>query len=116
MPAAGGRRRADALTDADWNLVSEMVDAVERRWHEPDHGIWEIRGHPRHHVYSKVMCWLTVDRALSWPREYGREAPPGWVDAARRDLRRRAASTAGTTRSQSYTAAYDGTDLDAASL
>jgi trehalose 6-phosphate phosphatase len=50
---------ADALTDADWNLVSEMVFAVESRWVEPDHGIWEIRGTPRHHVYSKVMCWLT---------------------------------------------------------
>ena len=55
---------ADALTDADWNLVSEMVFAVESRWAEPDHGIWEIRGAPRHHVYSKVMCWLTVDLAL----------------------------------------------------
>src|SRR6185295_18581658 len=39
---------ADALTDADWNLVSEMVFAVESRWVEPDHGIWEIRGNPRH--------------------------------------------------------------------
>ena len=36
--------RADALTDADWDLVSEMVFAVESRWAEPDHGIWEIRG------------------------------------------------------------------------
>ena len=36
----------------------------QRRWHEPDHGIWEIRDNPRHHVYSKVMGWLTVDRAL----------------------------------------------------
>ena len=40
--------------------VQEMVHAVERRWHEPDHGIWEARMPPRHHVYSKVMCWLTV--------------------------------------------------------
>ena len=40
-------RSADALTDADWNLVSEMVFAVESRWAEPDHGIWEIRGNPR---------------------------------------------------------------------
>jgi trehalose 6-phosphate phosphatase len=54
----------NALTAADWNLVSEMVFAVESRWVEPDHGIWEIRGNPRHHVYSKVMCWLTVDRAF----------------------------------------------------
>ena len=34
----------EVLTDADWNLVQDMVFAVERRWDEPDHGIWEIRG------------------------------------------------------------------------
>ena len=56
-PAAGsgaawtGARRADGRRR-------------RRRWHEPDHGIWEVRDKPRHHVYSKVMCWLTVDRAL----------------------------------------------------
>ena len=78
--------RSDALTDADWNLVSEMVFAVESRWAEPDHGIWEIRGAPRHHVYSKVMCWLTV---RSGP-EAGRRVRPGGAtgmgDAARCDL------------------------------
>jgi len=36
----------DALTDADWNLVSEMVFAVESRWVEPDHGIWRSAAIP----------------------------------------------------------------------
>jgi trehalose 6-phosphate phosphatase len=106
---------ADALTDADWNLVSEMVFAVESRWVEPDNGIWEIRGNPRHHVYSKVMCWLTVDRALKLAAEFGREAPPGWAalrDAISEQVRERGWND----EVRSYTAAYDGTDLDAATL
>ena len=37
-------------------LVEEMVEAVERRWHEPDHGIWEVRRPPRHHVHSQASC------------------------------------------------------------
>ena len=78
--------RADALTDADWNLVSEMVFAVESRWAEPDHGIWEIRGAPRHHVYSKVMCWLTVDLALKLAAEVRSRGATGLGHAARRDL------------------------------
>ena len=41
-----------------WQLVHDMVSAVSRRWHEPDHGIWEERRPQRHHVHSKVMCWL----------------------------------------------------------
>ncbi|MBS1696492.1 MAG: trehalose-phosphatase [Actinobacteria bacterium] len=106
---------ADPLTDADWNLVSEMVFAVASRWVEPDHGIWEIRGAPRHHVYSKVMCWLTVDRALKLATEFGRDAPPGW--ATLRDVIARQVCQRGwSDEVKSFTAAYDGTDLDAATL
>ena len=92
-----------------------MVFAVESRWVEPDHGIWEIRGNPRHHVYSKVMCWLTVDRALKLADEFGREAPPGWAtlrDVISQQVRERGWND----EVQSFTAAYDGTDLDAATL
>jgi trehalose 6-phosphate phosphatase len=103
------------LTDANWNLVCDMVYAVESRWTEPDHGIWEIRGAPRHHVYSKVMCWVTVDRALKLAKEFGRQAPPGWAplrDAISQQVRERGWND----EVQSYTAAYDGADLDAATL
>ncbi|MCE5288550.1 MAG: trehalose-phosphatase [Nocardiaceae bacterium] len=105
----------DALPDRDWELVRAMVKAVRRRWHEPDHGIWEIRDNPRHHVYSKVMCWLTVDRALTLAKQFGRKAGDDWED-----LRAKIADdvlTNGWNEDvQSFTAAYDGTDLDAASL
>ena len=41
-----------------------LADAAVRQWREPDHGIWEIRGGRRHYLYSKVMCWVAVDRAI----------------------------------------------------
>ncbi len=104
-----------ALPDADWELVRAMVSAVQRRWTEPDHGIWEIRGNPRHHVYSKVMGWLTVDRALTLAQRFGREVDPAWT--ALRDTIAEEVKTKGWNDDvQSYTAAYDGTDLDAATL
>ena len=58
---AGARARCATPTGTS---SRRWCSAVERRWHEPDHGIWEARLAPRHHVYSKVMCWLTVARAL----------------------------------------------------
>src|SRR5689334_11011970 len=64
--------------EADFALMHAMVEAVERRWHEPDHGIWEARRRPRHYVYSKVMCWMTVDRGIKLFEQQGREAPPSW--------------------------------------
>ena len=52
------------LTDRHWDVVKAVVGAVATRWHEPDHGIWEERRPPRHHVHSRVMCWMAVDRAI----------------------------------------------------
>ncbi len=104
-----------SLTDRDWDLVRSMAEAVARRWHEPDHGIWEERDEPRQRVYSKVMCWVTLDRALTLAERYGRVAEPTW-----RELRTRIAEEVlekgWNEQAQAYTTAYDGTDLDAASL
>jgi len=61
------------------------------------------------------MCWLTVDRALKLAAEFGREAPPGWTtlrDAISKQVRERGWKD----EVNSFTAAYDGTDLDAATL
>jgi GH15 family glucan-1,4-alpha-glucosidase len=58
---------ADYLTDVDDDVRGFLVvlaDSAARRWREPDSGIWEVRGEPRHFVYSKVMCWVALDRAI----------------------------------------------------
>ncbi|MFC4124378.1 trehalose-phosphatase [Nocardia rhizosphaerae] len=104
-----------ALPDADWALVHAMVSAVQRRWTEPDHGIWEIRGNPRHHVYSKVMGWLTIDRALTLAERFDRPADPEWAPL-REIIAEEVKAKGWNEEVQSYTAAYDGTDLDAATL
>jgi trehalose-phosphatase len=103
------------LTEADVNLIEAMVAAVERRWHEPDHGIWEARIKPRHHVYSKVMCWLTVDRAIKLAEQHGLPERPEW-----RRLREQIAANVlerGWHESVgAYTVAYGDPELDASSL
>ncbi|AKE88469.1 trehalose-phosphatase [Rhodococcus aetherivorans] len=104
-----------ALTDRDWELVCAMVTAVECRWFEPDHGIWEIRDNPRHHVYSKVMGWLTVDRALTLAEKFGRTAGDNWA-GLRAEIAEEVLEKGWNEDVCSYTAAYDGTDLDAATL
>ena len=107
--------RRGTVTDQDWELVRAMVQAVACRWHEPDHGIWEIRDAPRHHVYSKVMCWVTVDRALALAAAHDREPGRGW-EALRREVADDVLAKGWNEDAESFTAAYDGTDLDAASL
>jgi GH15 family glucan-1,4-alpha-glucosidase len=47
-------------------ISREIIDFLEKAWREPDHGIWEVRGAPRHYVHSKVMAWAAFDRYASW--------------------------------------------------
>jgi GH15 family glucan-1,4-alpha-glucosidase len=47
-----------------WKDVRELTNWVTQNWHTKDQGVWEMRGDPQHFVYSKVMCWVALDRAL----------------------------------------------------
>jgi trehalose 6-phosphate phosphatase len=103
------------LSSEHWRLVDATVRAVEARWHEPDHGIWEIRKPRRHHVHSKVMCWLTVDRGVRISERFLDRRRPAWEE-----LRDRIAAdilaNGFDDEANTFTAAYGGRDLDAAAL
>lgn len=45
-------------------FLADLADAAVEAWTQPDHGIWEIRGEPRHFLYSKLTCWVALGRAL----------------------------------------------------
>ena len=57
-------RAEGRISRADWRFLSELAEIVAERWHQPDHGIWEVRGEPRHFTHSKLNCWLALDRAV----------------------------------------------------
>ena len=103
------------LRAAHWRLVEAMAEAVSRRWQEPDHGIWEVRRPKRHHVHSKVMCWMALDRASALEDRYLDRRRPQWLE-----LRDRIAEEVLTRgyrpQRRAFTGAYDEDDLDAATL
>ncbi|GAA2337085.1 trehalose-phosphatase [Saccharopolyspora halophila] len=103
------------VREHDWELVKAMADAVAQRWFEPDHGIWEERDVPRHHVYSKVMCWVTLDRAVKIADAYGLDVEEGWV-TLRDQISEDVIKNGWHPDVQAFTTAYEGSDLDAASL
>jgi trehalose-phosphatase len=103
------------LADDHWELLVQMASAVLARWHEADHGIWEARRAPRHHVYTKVMCWVTLDRALRTAARHGRAPEPSWEPTAR-IIREEVLREGWDDSASSYTVAYDSPDLDAAVL
>ena len=107
--------RGAPLSARHWRLVEEMVGAVEQRWQEADHGIWEIRSAPRHHVYSKVMGWVTVDRAIRIAEDVFERQRPDWY-ALRDQIAADVFEHGWNDAVQSFTTAYDGIDLDASVL
>jgi hypothetical protein len=55
----------------EWPHFRRLVDFVAEHWHEPDSGIWEVRGELRHFVHSKVMAWVALDRGWQLVEAYG---------------------------------------------
>src|SRR5690606_9088627 len=102
------------LSSEHWRLVEGLVGAVAARWSEPDHGIWEIRRPPRHHVHSKVACWVAADRGVRIAELLGRERPD-WV-ALRESIADDVLRHGWKDEPGAFSAAYDGHDLDAAAL
>jgi GH15 family glucan-1,4-alpha-glucosidase len=110
-------RAGHRLYSETWRTMRGFADHVARHWHQPDAGIWEIRDAPAHHVHSKLMGWLALDRALRIADSHRLPARQrGRWEAARHavaaDLARRGVDpTRGI-----YTRSYGSTDLDAALL
>jgi GH15 family glucan-1,4-alpha-glucosidase len=83
-------RLADQLKGIDDDTKRFLIacaDAAAARWHEKDQGIWEVRGEPQDFLYSKVMCWVALDRAIELAGLLGAEARVGEWSRQRDEIR-----------------------------
>ncbi len=70
----------EAITYDLWLNVRRLLDWLEDHWQEPDEGIWEVRGGPKHFLHSRLMSWVAFDRAIRITRDRGWPAPTeNWV-------------------------------------
>ena len=110
-------RKAGLSGDAEsWALECALAAHLETIWAQPDSGIWEVRGPPRHFVHSKVMAWVAFDSLLRSAEAFGLEGP---VDRWRevRDRIHREVCEHGFNRARnSFVQAYDLPVLDASLL
>jgi alpha,alpha-trehalase len=76
-------RRSQRLPQRLWPLVQSQAECATAVWCQPDQGIWEARGEPRHYVSSKLMCWVALDRAAKLAEIRGdRSLQQCWVQGA----------------------------------
>ena len=75
------RRFGGEVDPEYWQFLRRVVEFVRDHWREADEGLWEARAAGQHHVFSKVMCWVAMDRAIRAARALDL---PGDIDAWRR--------------------------------
>ncbi len=97
-------------------FVAYLADMAARRWSETDAGMWEMRGETRHHLSSKVLCWVALDRAVKLAPALGAFAKTEeWAEA--RDAIREAILERGwSEKQQAYAQSFDSDELGAAQL
>lgn len=108
-------RRSQHLPRRLWPLVLSQAEGALASWREPDQGIWEARGEPRHYVSSKLMGWVALDRASKLAAIRGDSTlEKSWTEAAeeiRADILAHGVSERGVLRQH-----YDSDALDASTL
>jgi GH15 family glucan-1,4-alpha-glucosidase len=68
-------RHGDTLSEETWTTIRRLIEYVRTVWDEPGSGIWEVRSEPRQFVYSKVMCWVALDRGIALAESQDFDAP-----------------------------------------
>jgi GH15 family glucan-1,4-alpha-glucosidase len=72
----------EAIDDDTKRFLAACADTAAAHWVEKDQGIWEVRGEPQHFLYSKVMCWVALDRAIALADRIGAsDKVDGWKHA-----------------------------------
>ncbi|MGW0752592.1 glycoside hydrolase family 15 protein [Streptomyces sp. NPDC002587] len=110
--AAGHRLDADIA-----RRLAQTADFICTTWQQPDAGIWEVRSTPKHFTQSKMMCWITLDRALDLAARHlipGRHAPR-W-QRERQAIADFVDTRCFSPRRNSYVRSTDSDDMDAGVL
>ncbi len=107
-----------SLDDSEslWTIVRSIVRIVEANWNIPDKGIWEFRTEERHFTFSKVLCWVAIDRAVKIARfihknQYVKEWEP-----LEKTIRKDILEKAWNEKVGAFTQSYGSDDLDASTL
>jgi GH15 family glucan-1,4-alpha-glucosidase len=108
-------KKRDHIPERLWPLLADQVRCAAAVWKEPDQGIWEARGEPRHYVSSKLMCWVAMDRGARLAERRGEvEDAEHWqsiADEISTDILDRGVDKRGVFRQHYETDALDASNL-----
>ncbi len=112
-------RLSDQLGELDPTTASFLVNVAEAagaRWEQTDQGLWEQRGEPQHFLYSKLMCWVALDRAIYLADHLGAQERLDSWKKTREEIKDTILERGWSDGAQAFTQAFGSDDLDAANL
>ena len=99
-----------------WTLSKSIVTIVKENWKKADKGIWEFRTEDRHFTFSKLLCWVAVDRAIKIAKLIGKEADHNKWITLRDEIHDDIYNNAWNDEIKAYAQSYGSKDLDASTL
>ena len=109
-------RHGESISHKTWKFIERIVDYVCQLWTIEDSGIWEIRGGLRHFVYSKLMCWVAIDRALKIAELKKIKAPLDNWTKVKEEIKNLILDKGFNKKLNSFVQSFDSESLDATSL
>lgn len=99
-----------------WKSLTRLVNWVCDNWRRKDEGVWEVRGGQRHFIYSKMMCWVALDRAIRLADKRSFPSPRAkWMEV-RDEIYEEIMERGWNKDLQAFTQSYDSDTLDASNL
>jgi GH15 family glucan-1,4-alpha-glucosidase len=99
-----------------WSTIERLAHRVTTLWSLPDSGMWEARAEPAHHVHSKLMCWVALDRAIQLAQSFGRVEPVDRWTRVADEIRAAILSRGFDDTVGAFVQAFDHPGLDASAL
>ena len=99
-----------------WTITKGIAWVVGKHWQEPDKGIWEFRTEDRHFTFSKVLCWVAIDRAIKISKLFNKSSKLERWKTLEKAIRNDILENAWNEDMQAFTQSYNSKDLDASVL
>lgn len=106
----------EAITYDLWVNVRRLLDWLSEHWQEPDEGIWEVRGGPKQFLHSRLMSWVTFDRAIRVTRHRGWPAPIEDWEKIRAQIYEQIMNKGWSEEKDSFVQYYGSNAIDASAL
>jgi GH15 family glucan-1,4-alpha-glucosidase len=109
-------RHGEEISPQRWTIFRGIIDYVRKVWSTKDSGIWEVRGAPRHFVYSKLMCWVALDRGIRIAQENSLEAPLKDWEMTREQIETAILEKGFSKKLDSFVQSFGSEDIDSTGL